>query len=293
MKKILIPIDFSGHTEITCAYAVELSRSGGVELRLFHSYFDQIIIADSSFPDAIDMSTMYNEELLKEIFHHAERNMQELKEKLEQDFTRRKLQDISVSITVTGGEIEHELMELYRDFKPDLVVVGSTGMGQNLNVWGKVSTYIINHSQVPVMAIPEIQRFLGFGRIMLSADLSEENASSMRQIMDLFQPFSSKFFCVHFLSKTKQKDEKEKMKLLRKQFEAEEQSGLVTFEIREVEEDNQKTIDQFVKDFAIEMIVFQPYKHGILYRLFTKNITKKNLFATNIPLLAIPVNPAH
>jgi len=291
MKKILIPIDFSGHTEITCAYALEISRNEGAELRLFHSFFDQIIIADSSFPDAIDMSTMYNEELLKEIFHHAERNMNELKEKLEQDIIKKKLQNISVSTSLAGGEIEHELKELYQDFQPDLIVVGTKGLGKNLNVWGKVATFVINHSKVPVMAIPEIQRFLGFGKIMMAADLTDENADSMRKTLEIFRPYSAKLFCVHFLSKTKQKDEREKMKLLRKKFEAEEKSGLITFEMREIEEDNQKTIDQFVKDFAIEMIVFQPYKHGIFYRLFTKNITKRNLFATNIPLLAIPVHP--
>ena len=290
MKKILLPIDFSGHTDITCTYALELSRIEGAEIRLFHSFFDQIIIADSSFPDAIDMSTMYNEELLKEIFHSAERNINELKEKIEQDVIKKKLQNISVSATVAGGEIEHELKELYQDFQPDLVVVGTRGLGKNLNFWGKVSTFFINHSQVPVMTIPEIQRFLGFGRIMMAADLTEANADSMRKVLELFRPFSTKIFCVHFLSKTKQQDEQEKMKLLRKKFEAEEQSGLITFEIREIEKDNQKTIDQFVKDFSIEMIVFQPYKHGIFYRLFTKNITKKNLFATNIPLLAIPVH---
>ena len=80
------------------------------------------------------------------------------------------------------------------------------------------------------------------------------------------------------------------MRLLRQQFATEEKSGLLTFEMREIEEDNQKTIDQFVKDFSIGMIVFQPYKHSIFYRFFTKNITKKNLFATNIPLFAIPVH---
>lgn len=292
MKKILIPIDFSGHTEITCTYALEISRNEGAELRLFHSFFDQIIIADSSFPDAIDMSTMYNEELLKEIFHHAERNINELKEKLEQEIAGKNIKNVTVTTTLVGGEIEHELKELSEEFNPDLFVVGTTGLGNNLNSWGKVSTYIINHAKVPVIAVPEIQHFLGFGRIMMAADLTEENASSIRKTLEIFKSFPSKIFCVHFLSITKEKDEREKMKLLRKQFETEEKSSLITFELRKVEEDNQKTIDQFVKDFAIEMIAFQPYSHGVFYRLFTKNITKKNLFATNIPLIAIPVLPA-
>ncbi|MEI7664149.1 MAG: universal stress protein, partial [Bacteroidota bacterium] len=75
MKKILVPVDFSSHTEITCRYAIEFAKAYSAEIRLFHTYFDQIIIADTSFPDTLDMSTIYNEELMKEIFRQAERNM--------------------------------------------------------------------------------------------------------------------------------------------------------------------------------------------------------------------------
>jgi nucleotide-binding universal stress UspA family protein len=289
MKKILVPVDFSGHTDITCEYALELSRAEGAEIRLFHSYFDQIVVADSSFPDALDMSTMYNEELLKEIFHNAERSMIDLKEKLEQEIRSRKIENTSVGFSVAYGEVEDELTEMYKEFHPDLIVVGATGMGKAINVWGKVSTFLIQNSMVPVLAVPEIKHFQGFGKIMMAADLTEENSQSIRKLLTLFEPFSATISCIHFLSKAKQGGEKEKMDRLREEFETEEKSGRITFEIRDVVDDNQKSIDQFIKERSIDLIAFQPYKHGILYRLFTKNITKKNLFATHVPLLAIPV----
>lgn len=291
MRRILIPVDFSGNTDIACTYALELSRTEPAELRLFHTYFDQIILADSSFPDAIDMSTMYNEELLKEISHNAERNMSELKEKLDQEITRKGIQGVSVTYSLVVGEIEHEMKELYNEFKADLIVIGTTGIGTSLNIWGKVSSFLIKHSDIPVMAIPEIPKFLGFKKIMMAVDLGSENADSIKGVLNFFRPFSSTIFCVHFLSKSGEKDELDKMNTLKQQFKAEEKSGLISFEMREIEDDNQKTIDLFVKEFGIGMIVFQPHKHGIFYKLFTKNITRKNLFATNIPLLTIPVNP--
>ncbi len=37
MIKILLPVDFSGHTEITCRYALEFARCGGAEIKLFHT----------------------------------------------------------------------------------------------------------------------------------------------------------------------------------------------------------------------------------------------------------------
>ena len=151
MKKILVPVDFSGHTDITCNYALEIASVFGSEIRLFHTYFDQVVIADTSFPDAIDMSTMYNEELLKEIFHQSEKYLHDLKDKLEQKIQSAKIEGVTVSVALAGGETEQELKEITRDFQPDIIIMGTKGKGNNRSVWGSVSSFIIKHADVPVL----------------------------------------------------------------------------------------------------------------------------------------------
>ncbi len=288
MKKILVPVDFSSHTDITCRYALEFARASGAEIKFFHTYFDQIIIADTSFPDTLDMSTIYNEELMKEIFRQAEHNMDELEEKVRNLVKKENLEKITITTTVTGGELEHELKGICNDFHPDLVVMGTTGKGNNLNIWGKVSSFIIDHAKVPVITIPEIKNFRGFASIMFAADLSEGNAATISGLIDLFSVFSARIHVVHFITRTKQTDEYMRMKVLQMKFGKEEKTNQVKFEVVEVAEDNQAAVDQFVAANHIEMIAFQPHKHNLLYMFFTKNITKKNLFATNIPLLSVP-----
>jgi len=288
MKKILLPVDFSGHTDITCRYAIEFAKVFGGEIKLFHTYFDQIIIADTSFPDTLDMSTIYNEELMKEIFRQAERNMEELVEKLNNLIKKENLTGITVSSVVTGGELEHEIREICDEFLPDLVVMGTTGKGKNINVWGKVSTFIIDHAKVPVITVPEIRSFHGFGTIMFAADLSEGNAATISGLLDMFSVFSARIHVVHFISKATKKDAYVRMKALQMKFGKEEKANQVSFEVIEVADDNQAAVDQFVAANKIVMIAFQPHKHSLLYMFFTKNITKKNLFATNVPLLSVP-----
>jgi len=288
MKKILVPVDFSTHTDITCRYAIEFAKAYGAEIKLFHTYFDQIIIADTSFPDTLDMSTIYNEELMKEIFRHAEHNMQELEEKLIAQIKKEDIADVTLTTTVTGGELEHELRGICHDFKPDLVVMGTTGKGNNINVWGKVSTFIIDHAKVPVLTVPDIKSFRGFYTIMFAADLSDKNATTITDLINLFSPFSIKLHVVHFISKTRHTDSYDKMKALQMKFGKEEKAGQISFEVAEIPADNQSAVDQYVKNKNVDMIAFQPHKRSLLYMFFTKNITKKNLFATNVPLLAVP-----
>ena len=78
------------------------------------------------------------------------------------------------------------------------------------------------------------------------------------------------------------------MKALQMKFGKEEKANVIDFEVVEVADDNQKAVDQFVVDNKIDLIAFRPHKRSLLYMFFTKNITKKNLFAANVPLLAIP-----
>ncbi|MEI7896004.1 MAG: universal stress protein [bacterium] len=290
MKKILVPVDFSSHTDITCRYAIEFAKIFGGEIKLFHTYFDQILIADTSFPDTLDMSTIYNEELMKEIFRQAENNMADLEEKVNAMVKKENLDNIVISSAVTGGELEHELKGVCSEFHPDIVVMGTTGKGNNVNIWGKVSTFIIDQAKVPVITVPEIKSFRGFKTIMFAADLTEGNAGTISGLIDLFSPFSARILVAHFITKAKHEDAYTKMKGLQMKFGKEEKTNQISFEVLEVAENNQSAIDQFVTANKVDMIAFQPHKHSLLHMFFTKNITKKNLFATNVPLLSVPAS---
>ena len=289
MKKILIPVDFSGNTEIACSYALEIADQEGAVVRLFHTYSDQFIIADSSFPDTIDMSTMYNEELLKEIMHQSEKKMEQLHVHLEETAKKRHKKNIEFQISLVGGEIEGELREQAKEFLPDIIVMGTSGMGRTSNRWGRVSTHIINNSKVPVLTVPEIKKFMGFNKIMLAADLSGNIDELINKLFLIFREFPIKIYCVHFLIKESESEENIKMEKLRKSFVKEEKARKIFFKIVEVKEDKQIIINREIETQSIDVIAFQPHKHNIFYNLFTSRITKKNLQATNVPLLSLPL----
>jgi hypothetical protein len=79
------------------------------------------------------------------------------------------------------------------------------------------------------------------------------------------------------------------MEKLRTLFEKEEKSGKIFFKIVEVQDDKQAAINHVIESLSIDLIAFQPHKHGLFYNLFTRKITKKDLQAANVPLLALPL----
>jgi len=288
MKKILIPVDFSEHTDITCTYALRLAEKYHSELMLFHTYFDQVILTETTFPDSMNMNAVYNEELIREMHNQAEANMKKLHGELVARIEQEKIKHVELKSTVVGGDIEMELKMVCGEYHPDMVVMGTRGQGRNVNVWGRVSTYIINHARVPVLTVPEIQTFMGFKNVMFAADLSDANASAIQKVLDLLEPFRSSLFVVHF--QTGKEGDNEKMEALKTHFSDLEQKRKIRFNLVGIADDNQKALDDFVAEHGIEIIAFQPHRRSIFYNLFTRNITKKNLFSTNIPLLAIPLD---
>ena len=55
----------------------------------------------------------------------------------------------------------------------------------------------------------------------------------------------------------------------------------------EVLTDKQTVINQVIESQSIDLIAFQPHKHGVFDTLFTHKITKKNFQATKCSLTGI------
>jgi len=288
MKKILLPVDFSGYTDIACSYAIELAHHYGSEIHLFHAFFNQMVIADGTLPDAINVATVYNEELMTEIRSQSQHAMDELVKRITAQAELEGRTNFSFLTTVIGGDVENELLVVLDSYQPDLVVIGSHGKGKNTGIWGSVSRFMIHHAKMPVLVIPDIAGFLGFSNIMITVGNEKSNTLMLSRTLDIFAPFSPVYHCVHFQS-DKNEEIEEKIAAMKIEYEEEVASGKMKFETAEMAGDTQKVIDDFVSEREIAVIAFEPHKHSIFYSLFKKNITKKHLFATNIPLLAIPM----
>lgn len=291
MKKVLIPVDFSEQTEILCSYALAFAQSEPCELMLFHTFYDRIVIPDSTFPDTIDMNTMYNEGWTRELRQTSEDRMGKLQEELTMQLNQTNSAQITIHTKVTGGEIEVEIREFCHAYQPDLVVMGSRGEGKSVETWGRISTYIVNNVNAPVLVIPEIDSFLGFSNIMIAADLSEENSMMIQRTIKLLSPFHPKYHCVHFILHEKDRtEESAKFNQLQKEVISAGLGVEIVFELIDVTYNNQLAIDEFVQKTGVEMIAFQPHKRSWFYTTFSGKITKRNFFSTNIPLIAIPVH---
>lgn len=286
MKKILVPIDFSEHTHRTCQYALEIAKKFNAEIRLFHSYFDQIIVSDSSFPTGVDTDTMLNEQLLKDIESRAKEDILNLQSDLLDQLKNENIHSVKVVYTLKGGDPESEILDECEEYNPDIIIMGSSGKGKKSILMGSVSKKIMNNAHFPVLAIPEEYGYKVIQNIMYMTDFDGPDENFINRLFTLFKDFDIQVSCVHLnINDDKKSRNEEKMSLLREQFKS--QAGEAVFSCHLIDStDINEDIEDFVKENNIDMIAFLSHKRNIFQRVFTSKITKKDLFQANIPLLA-------
>jgi nucleotide-binding universal stress UspA family protein len=139
--KILVPVDFSVHSEAALAAATELARLFGAELSLLHVV--------PLLPDATGISFFREEELLEQMREEAECKLQAKVEELEAAGHR-----ASYRVEM-GNDVVGNILVLLEREQADLVVLSTHGVtGWRPMVFGSVAEKVLKMAQCPVLLFP-------------------------------------------------------------------------------------------------------------------------------------------
>ena len=286
MKTILIPIDFSDGTLMTCAYAIQLAGGKETQLFLYHIYPDQLMIPDSSFPAGIDSDAFLNTEFIYELRTHAEKNMQEFAGQVEAYLADKKIDNITIDYLVTGGDPEWEITEICNNINPEFIVMGTRGEGKKGFLEGSMAERIMIKAKVPVFAVPNSVEKPGLKNIMYATDFNESDYRRIQLIIDIFEHLDSNFHIVHFELKKKILEDRQMMDALKNSLRNEYPGQKLSFHLLDADSKSD-ALRQFTKEKGIELIAFIAHKTNVFQNLFSKEIHKKDFFKLELPMLAL------
>ena len=144
MKKILVPMDFSGEAINAMEVAVSLARKSGAKILLPH-----IIEIPGHFYHATGKfrGTEAEELYVKELMSHFNERLKELKED-------RNYNDVIMEHQIEIGSTSPSLVKMVEHSKADLVVMGSRGMEELEELFlGSTSQRMIRYANCPVLTI--------------------------------------------------------------------------------------------------------------------------------------------
>ena len=167
IKNILVPIDFSITSRDAYRYAVKLAESLDAQLTVAHVIQNLVMVSDvmiAPFPLVDRIQIMRD---------------------IEQFISEESGSKNKVDIEVSEGDVVDTLIELSKNIKIDLIVMGTTGLSDVLTkLFGSISTKISNQAHCPVILVPRDAKWQPLEQIMYASNFDSVTPNTIKEITD-------------------------------------------------------------------------------------------------------------
>jgi nucleotide-binding universal stress UspA family protein len=286
MKRILVPVDFSAHSEISCQYALGLAVATGAEIILFHSFFDQFYYSDGGLATGFESGLMMTDEIILDLYNQKKSMLDKIAGQMNAQLQKEGISGISISTRLDSGDPQVQIIQATSQIKPDIIIMGSAGLGKKGLMAGSVARRIIEHTDLPVIAVPANRNTAPLQNIAYMTTFDSGDLSVIPVIDNLFSAFRTNIFCLHLTKEEPDPQASGNMINLSDKLLPLNQEGRITFHILKIDHERE-VIGNFMNDHQISLIAFIPHKRNIFESLFYQGITKEDLFHTKIPVLAV------
>jgi universal stress protein A len=141
ITRILVPVDFSSHSDRAFRYALRLASRFGASVELIH-VFDNPITADVYVPNLPEM--------LNSLIREAEKQLTALKSAAAGE-------GLSVETHVLTGQPAHTIVEHGRTGRFDLIVMGTHGRTGFSHLFvGSVAERVVRRAPCPVLTVRDM-----------------------------------------------------------------------------------------------------------------------------------------
>lgn len=178
MKKIIIPVDFSEHSEYALETAAALARQHNAELIVMH----MLELSESVYTSS---SSQRNEETAFMLML--------ANKKFETFLDQPYLEDINVTPMIKHHKVLKEVSEVAGNLKADLIVMGSRGLSDHAGIFtGSNTEKVVRYSKTPVLVVKSKLTSVDFDSVVLATDFSDESVSAVKQALDVLHTLSKK-----------------------------------------------------------------------------------------------------
>lgn len=258
MKTVIIPVDFSETSLNAARYAAEmLSEKPDASILLYNLYH-----RDNEY----EVAGTYLDSLKNELLRKGDKEIECLREK--------------------GDDLVDSLERLAYQKSATLIVMGITGKSTARQTFiGSHTLKIAMRDVCPVLIVPAQARYNGIRNVALASDFKNVEeitpVTYLKAVLDFFKP---KLHIVNVNSEIHvalNEELREERAWLADQFSDYDPEFyfITTF-------DFQETIEQFVQDKNIDIVINVPRNHGFYDSVFKSSATKKLAFHSSIPVLA-------
>ena len=159
IKKILVPIDYSAHSEQALRWGASLAERYGAQLLLFHVIPKAVEEVTTHAPGWEEIPVYYHEGMAPgRTPFHTERVIIDLVDKAQTelyDLARKELREtVPLQVSVGVGKAAEEILRVARDEAVELIVMGTHGRtGLRHVLLGSIAEAMVRTAPCPVFTV--------------------------------------------------------------------------------------------------------------------------------------------
>jgi nucleotide-binding universal stress UspA family protein len=177
MKKIIVPIDFSQHSEYALEAASILAKKNNSQILALH----MLEISDSMLINSD------NEQHAKVVFF-----LKLAEQKFETFLKKDYLKGVEVVPIVKHFKVFSEVSNVAKEHSADLIVMGSHGTSGFSEIFvGSNTEKVVRHSEIPVLIIKNQPTSMDYKNVVFASDFSEESIKPYINASNLLTSFGS------------------------------------------------------------------------------------------------------
>ncbi|QFZ55210.1 universal stress protein [Oceanihabitans sp. IOP_32] len=183
MKKIVVPIDFSEHSEFALLAAAQLAKKFNAELLVLH----MLELSDNLLSESDELKG----EKAVFFFKLAEQKFLSF---LDKDY----LQGIKITPIVKRFKVFSEVNDVATNHDADLIVMGSHGASGLKEMFvGSNTERVVRYAEIPVLVIKNKLENVDFKNVVFACDFSEESIIAYLKASRLFEKMGAKMNLVY------------------------------------------------------------------------------------------------
>jgi len=283
VRRVLVPVDFSTLSLHACRFAITLAQKYKAEVKLLHVFYNPAIDItpyDEHYSYQVKLSNS-----LREIEKNARINLIRLEEKLKMWCLNEKIMDIRITTGMANGDTADEIIEYSQKYRPAIIIMGTRGLTKGNHPIGRVTSRVIEHSNIPVLALPDrsLTHINDLKNILYATDFDPSDYAVINRLLHMLKPLNIQLHCVHVSVGAKKPWDPVKMEELREHLSREYAGNLVQFYMM-VSDDILHGIQSYIRNNSIDALAVVSHTRSVLEKLFAPSITKKIFTETGKPL---------
>lgn len=183
MKKIIVPIDFSEHSEYALKTAAQLAIKNASEIIVLHMLEMSEAILNASGGGQNSKALFF---------------IKLIEQKLEKFIDKSYLKGVKVSGVIKHFKVFSEVNDIAKQHNASLIVMGSHGTsGLKEYFIGSNTERVVRHADIPVLVVKNNLRTVDFEVVAFACDFSEDSIKPYLNASKMFDEINTKMYLVY------------------------------------------------------------------------------------------------